>query len=236
MFDASAMFARGLNGDVTQRAAAWLLGAYLRFALNTVRWTLDGADNLAPFAGDRAVVAAFWHECLPLMPALWMHVRRRNPHRGGCVLVSRHRDGRFIGAIMRQFGVQTVFGSTAHVEGKAPKERGGAASLRALRAVLAADQAVVMTPDGPRGPPRQAAPGVAHLAAASGAPVLPAAARLRHHIRLNSWDRMIVPLPFGRGVLVCMPPMQVKDAEPATLAAIGAALTAAADRAESLCR
>jgi len=236
MFDASAVFVRGLNGEAAQRAAAWLLGAYLRFALTTTRWTLDGADNLAPFESDGAVVAAFWHECLPLMPALWMHVRRRNPHRHGSVLVSRHRDGRFIGAIMRQFGVQAVFGSAAHVEGKPPKERGGAAGLRALRAVLAADQAVIMTPDGPRGPPRQAAPGVAHLAAASGAPVLPTAARLRHYIRVNSWDRMIVPLPFGRGVLVCLPPMTVQDSEPATLAAIGAALTAAADRAESLCR
>jgi lysophospholipid acyltransferase (LPLAT)-like uncharacterized protein len=217
-------------------AAAWLLGAYLRFALRTTRWTLDGAANLAPFIGERAVVAAFWHECLPLMPALWMQVRRQSPRRGGRVLVSRHRDGRFIGAIMAQFGIAAVFGSAAHVAGKAPKERGGAASLRALRGVLEAGQAVVMTPDGPRGPPRQAAPGVAHLAAASGAPVLPTAARLRRHVRLKTRDRRIVPLPFGRGVLVCLPPMHVTDAEPATLAAIGAALTAAAERAESLCR
>ena len=40
---------------------------------------------------------------------------------------------------------------------------------------------------------------MAQLAAASGAQVLPCAARVSRGVQLRSWDRMIVPLPFGRG-------------------------------------
>jgi lysophospholipid acyltransferase (LPLAT)-like uncharacterized protein len=76
---------------------------------------------------------------------------------------------------------------------------------------------------------------VAQLAAVSGAPVLPLAARTRHHIRLRSWDRMIVPLPWGRGVLVCLPAMRVPDDGAESVAAIAAALSQAADRAEMMC-
>jgi lysophospholipid acyltransferase (LPLAT)-like uncharacterized protein len=45
-----------------------------------------------------------------------------------------------------------------------------------------------------------------------------------------------VPLPFGRGVLVCVSPIVVpRDAASDATAAIAAALTEAAERAEMLC-
>ncbi len=229
------MFTRVLNSQAAQRAAACLLGCYLRFALTSTRWTLDGEAHLTPFIADRPVIVAFWHECLPLMPATWLHVWRQNRNRRAHILVSRHRDGRFIGAIMRMFHVEVVHGSATRAAGKPAKERGGAAGLRGLLAALQAADAVVITPDGPRGPARRAAQGVVQLAVLSGAPILPAAARMRHHIRLGSWDRMMLPLPCGRGVLVCRAPICASDDGPATLAAIAAALTAAADRAEALC-
>jgi lysophospholipid acyltransferase (LPLAT)-like uncharacterized protein len=229
------MFTRVLNSQAAQRAAAFLLGCYLRFALSTTRWTLEGEAHLAPFVEGGAVVVAFWHECLPLMPAMWLHVWRQNRRRTARVLVSRHRDGRFIGAILQHFHATPVYGSAARVSGKRAKERGGATSLRALLTALEAAEAVVITPDGPRGPPRVAAPGVAQLAAVSGAPVLPAAARMRHRIRLRSWDHMILPLPLGRGVLVCLPPIKVTDESEASLGRVAAALTEAAARADQLC-
>jgi lysophospholipid acyltransferase (LPLAT)-like uncharacterized protein len=229
------MFTRVLNSQAAQRAAAFLIGLYLRFALSTTRWTLDGEEHLAPFVSGGAVIVAFWHECLPLMPAMWHHVWRQNRDRTARVLVSRHRDGRFIGAILRHFHADAVYGSATRVAGKPTKERGGAASVRALLSALDAAEAVVITPDGPRGPARVAAPGVAQLASVSGAPVLPAAARLRHRILLRTWDQMILPLPLGRGVLVCLPPIHVADDGEASRATIAVALTAAADRAEVLC-
>jgi lysophospholipid acyltransferase (LPLAT)-like uncharacterized protein len=223
-----------LKSLALRRCAVFLLGRTLDFALHTMRWTIEGEEHLAPFVADVPVVAAFWHQRLALMPALWRRVHRANAGREGAVLVSRNRDGRLIGDILAHFHVTAVHGSSAK-PGKAAGKGGAAAALQ-LQAVLARGGAVVITPDGPRGPARTAAPGVAHLAALSGAPVLPAAAQCRPRVTLNSWDGMVLPIPFGRGVLVCLPPIVVaQDAAEASLPAIAAALDAAAARADALC-
>jgi lysophospholipid acyltransferase (LPLAT)-like uncharacterized protein len=215
-----------------QAALAWLVGAYLAFALRTTRWTLVGAENLAPCLQGKPAVVAFWHEHLPLMPALWMHASNGTGLRAH-VLVSRHRDGRFIGEIMRRFHVALVHGSTSR---DSAAEKGGAAGLRALLTALRGGAHVVITPDGPRGPRRVAAAGVAQLAALAGVPVLPCAARTSRRHVLRSWDRMMLPLPFAHGVLVCgrMIPVPRGQAESA-LPDIAAAMTRASGLALELC-
>ena len=222
-----------LRRPALQSLLAALLGRYLSLALRTTRWTLHGAEHAAPhLAGSSPAIVAFWHERLPLMPALWQLRPCNGVARRVHVLASRHSDGRLIGDLMRRFGVEVVHGSTA----RDGQERGGAPALRSMLERLAGGDHVVITPDGPRGPRRQAAAGVAQLAALSGVPVLPCAAQTSRRFVLGSWDRMVLPLPFGRGVIVCGPDMFVprREAE-AALPAIAAALTAAAEQADRLC-
>jgi lysophospholipid acyltransferase (LPLAT)-like uncharacterized protein len=225
------MFKRLLADQRVQTAAAWALGLYLDCVLRSIRWTLDGAENLAPHAAGAPAVAACWHERLALMPRMWAMTRRMpgaEASRAGLhVLVSRHRDGRLIGAVIRRFRMEAVLGSSS---------RGGAAGAMALLRLLARGQHVVITPDGPRGPRRTAAPGVAQVAALSGAPVLPCSAQVSRRRVLGSWDRMVLPRPFGRGVVVVGRAISVpRDGWEAALPAISAALDAAADRADALC-
>lgn len=222
----------------TQAVLARAAGAYLGHALRTTRWTLHGADNLAPFVAGKPAVIAFWHEMLPVACAVWLRAQRERiaaGRPGGRVsaLVSRHNDGRLIGEVLRGFNCDLIHGSSS----KRGRDRGGQDAIRSLGAVLAAGGQVVITPDGPRGPRRQAAPGVAQLAALVGVPVVPIAAASTRARRLPTWDRMVMPLPWGHGALVCGPPLDV-DAEgaDAALPGIEAALTAAADQAEALCR
>jgi len=231
------MIRRLLRHPRTLALGAQALGAYLRFALRTTRWSLHGVDLGRTLYGTPAVFA-FWHECLPLMPALWTHaVRQRaavfGPRGRMHVLVSRHQDGRLIGDMMRGFGLDLVYGSSS----KGTEQKGGASGLRALLAVLAAGDQVVITPDGPRGPARQSARGVAQLAALAGVPVLPCSARSTRRQVLPTWDRMILPVPFGRGVLVCGAPIHVpRERWADSLPVIAAALTQAADEAAALCK
>lgn len=227
------MLKRLLRHRVLQAALAWAVGRYLGWALASTRWTLHGAEHVAPQYTDSPVIAGFWHERLPLMPALWRWSQRHGTTVPMVVLVSRHNDGRFIGDVIRHFDLEVVHGSSA----RKGRERGGAAGLRNLLDRLAAGCFVGITPDGPRGPRRQAALGIAQLAALSGVPVLPCAAQTTRRIVLNTWDRMVVPLPYGRGVLVCQPQIAVpRDGAEAALPAIEAGLTAAADSADRLCR
>jgi len=212
------------------------LGVYLRWALRTTRWTLHG--ELGRYVHATPAVFAFWHEVLPLMPALWTLALRERARAGGArgrmhVLVSRHRDGRLIGELMLGFGLDLVHGSSS----KGTAQKGGAAGLRALLGVLAEGGQVVITPDGPRGPRHRMAAGVAQLAAMAGVPIVPCAAQTTRRRVLPTWDRMILPLPFGRGVLVCGAPIAVpREGWAESLPAISAAMTAAAAEADALCR
>ena len=218
-----------LRTPQAQALLASLLSFYLTFALRTTRWTLDGQEHFRPHGAGAPAVFAFWHEFLPLMPALSLIARKLPFYRPTPIhtLVSQHRDGQFIGAVVRRFGIQPILGSST---------RGGATGLRNLLGVLRKGELIGITPDGPKGPPRQAAFGVAQLAALSGVPVVPLAARTTRRIQLETWDRMPVPLPFGRGVMVCGPAIHVprhdwKNAIPA----ITEALNEAAARADLLC-
>lgn len=232
------MFKALLRQPATQAAAAWLASAYLDFALRSTRWTLHGAEDFAPFRAGQPAVIAFWHETLPLMSALWMDARRERAVSGAApgrihVLVSRHKDGRFIGDVVSRFGCDLIHGSSS----KRGEDRGGQEAVRLLSAVLEHGDQVVITPDGPRGPKRRAARGVAQIAALAGVPVLPVAAASTRMRRLPTWDRMAMPLPWGRGALVCGAPITVGGDEPeAALPGIEAALTAVTERAEALCR
>ena len=224
------MLRRLIRHPATQAAFARALTLYLAFVFRTTRWTLFGQVHLQAALGPagRPILAAFWHERLPMMPMLWLRARIAEPRLAAVqahVLVSRHRDGRFIGDVVAQFRLRLVHGSSS---------RGGASGLRALLRVLTQGDMVVITPDGPRGPRRQAAPGVAQLAALAGVPVLPCAARTSRAYVLGSWDRMVLPLPFARGVLVMGPPVTVDRAAPlAALPTIEAALTTACAEADA---
>jgi hypothetical protein len=224
----------------TQAAAAAMLGGYLSLVARTTRWTVVGAEHVAAAVGDRTdpagalppgIILAFWHERLAIMPLCWQLAHRTMAPLIGSrahVLVSRHRDGRLIGDVAGRFDLSMVHGSST---------RGGAAGLIALTRLLAAGDHVVITPDGPRGPRRRAAPGVAHLAALTGRPVLPCGSAVSRGRVLSTWDRMVLPLPFGRGALVVGPPIQVpRDGAAAALPAIEAALGAVCDAADALVR
>lgn len=222
------MAKRLIRHPLVQGMLARLVALYLRLVWATTRWTLVGEEHARPLA-DRSMILAFWHERLPLAALGWRLLARRVPQSGGRraqVLISRHRDGRLIAAAVRPFGIDVVHASSS---------KGGAAGLRGLARILAQGGVAVITPDGPRGPARVAAPGVAQLAALTGVPVLPCAAASSRMRLAGSWDRMRFPLPFGRGVAVMGAPIMVpREGAEAALPAIEAALTEACARADAM--
>jgi lysophospholipid acyltransferase (LPLAT)-like uncharacterized protein len=68
---------------------------------------------------------------------------------------------------------------------------------------------VAITPDGPRGPKYNVQPGIISLAQLSGAPIVPAGARISSRKNLRSWDAFQVPLPFARCDLMFSRPIYV---------------------------
>jgi lysophospholipid acyltransferase (LPLAT)-like uncharacterized protein len=209
-----------------QAAVAWAAARYVTLVARSVRWRFEGDTNLLEMAKDEPLIVAFWHESLPSMPILWLRAKGMGMTRPAIVLASQHRDGQLIGQAVGHMGIGLVSGSSS---------RGGAAGLRGLLKALANGTNVGLTPDGPRGPRRIAAPGVAQLAALSGCRILPCGAVMSHAKTLRSWDQMRIPLLFGRGALVCGKPISVSREDwQASIPAVTEALNAAMDRAGAL--
>lgn len=207
-------------GVLFRSCAVSLLRGYLGVAVATTRWTFKIAPQARPYlTGEdgKAAVIVFWHEILPLTPAFWWWAEQQNPILKLKVLISRNRDGRLIADMVAPWGVRSIAGSS-DTKGK---NKGGAAALRHMRQSLRAGSLIVVTPDGPRGPRRVPQPGAFALARLSGQPVVPAGASCSG-FRLGSWDRLLLPLPFGRGVFVVGAPLffsrETEEAGKATLA------------------
>lgn len=217
------LFKRFIQSSWVQAVAARVLCAYVNLVARTTRWRIEGASEIAALVTGPPCIVVFWHETLPSMPSFWRRARAMGLRRPAFVLASGHRDGRLIGRAVEYMGISVIAGSSS---------RGGAAGLRGLVAALKGGGLVGLTPDGPRGPRRVAAPGVAQLAALTGAQVLPCAARIEPAKTLGSWDKMRIPLPFGRGILVCGPMLTVpRDGWEAGLKDIEAGLNDAMRRA-----
>lgn len=101
--------------NVARKAGVWSLRQYLGFALKTTRWTFRVNEQAWPLLtsqnGQTAVVA-FWHEILPLTPALWWWAEPQNPHIRLRVLISRNRDGRMIADVVAPWRIWSIAGSS----------------------------------------------------------------------------------------------------------------------------
>ena len=109
------------------------------------------------------------------------------------MLISAHKDGRIISKTVSHFGIKTVAGSTA---------RGGTEAL--LHMVRLSRQHVTLgiTPDGPRGPAYEISDGTVMSAYLMKADLIPVTYSVSRKKILGTWDKFLVPFPFGRGVFV----------------------------------
>ena len=154
-------------------------------------WRLGISDphrTCVPGELARPVIWIFWHAHILPMPLVY---RRWIRHRRMVVLTSASRDGEVLARTMACFGLGAVRGSSS---------RRGALALRELVAAIRRGEDVIITPDGPRGPPEVMQAGVAQLAALTGAPVVPIRVVADRPWHLRTWDAFQVPRPFSRVV------------------------------------
>lgn len=151
----------------------------------TGRVKFDGMENVRTKKLSKPVIFAFWHEHIINITAF---LGTRLPNQGLTILIGNHSDAEIIARVCGGIGIDTVRGS---------KTRGGAAALEGILRVLGEGKCVVFTPDGPRGPRRQAKEGVIVAAQRSGIPIVPITAIARPSLHAGSWDRMEIPLPFA---------------------------------------
>jgi lysophospholipid acyltransferase (LPLAT)-like uncharacterized protein len=221
--------------DAVQAALGWVLGVYLLLILRTLRWRHENLACVEPaLAGDGGAIALFWHGriplCLATAPQWW---RKRTQ-----AFVSPSADGEFIARALAMSGFPAIRVSSAK-KGDAAKARQAVAAIREAVAWVSGGGALIVTPDGPRGPNEVIAPGALQIARRSGQPVYLMGIAAHPAWRLNTWDRVMFARPFGKGAVVWDGPLHVPpDADDATLKTLigawSARLSAATRQAEAL--
>lgn len=191
-----------------QRAAGFTAAEFLRLVWLTNRFKLDPPDLYERAEPDMPLIIAFWHGEHFMMP----FARRNYP---AAVLISRHRDGEINAIAAERFDIETVRGSGSH--GNDFHRKGGVGAFKTMLRTLEDGTNMALTADVPK-VARKAGLGIIMLARESGRPILPIAIATSRFKRMNNWDRSVIHLPFGRGVIasgatVCVP----KDASEADM-------------------
>ena len=171
---------------------AWLLGGlvalWLRFCHATTRWDRRGDADITAALLTGPVVVILWHESVMMGVPHWS--QSFGP---AVILRDTSPAGRLSGAVQKHFGMQPF--------AMAPN----AASISVLRDVLRLVKSGVtlgITADGPKGPVKVVKAAPLDWVKATGRPVFLYAFASSHSVRLGTWDRMVLPLPFGRGVSI----------------------------------
>src|SRR5581483_11345509 len=184
-----------------QHLVARIVYALIRIVSITLRYKWTDRSGLFDGKAPGPAIYCVWHNRLPLcMTAYFGYIKKRNQSKGLAVMVSASKDGGFLSGILECFGVQPVRGSTS---------RRGHQALRELTTWARRGYDLAITPDGPRGPCYAVQEGIIALAQLTEMTVVPVSYNLDWKIRLNSWDKFQIPLPFSRCEIIYEKPIQV---------------------------
>jgi lysophospholipid acyltransferase (LPLAT)-like uncharacterized protein len=184
-----------------QRLAARLIWLFVCGLGATIRFKVDDRSGYFSGTSKERVIFAVWHNRLSLVLKLYgKFVRGPQPDRRLAAIVSASKDGGMLARVLELFQVEPVRGSSS---------RRGAQALRELVAWGERGYDLAITPDGPRGPCYVIRDGVVGASQLTGMTIVPVAFYLNWKIRLKSWDRFQIPLPFARCEITTGRAMQI---------------------------
>lgn len=159
-----------------------LVGALL---IRIIYFTSKKYFHMPHVIPQEPVIFAFWHGDLLFQPYLYYQFRKIPKAK---VLISDHFDGQIIARVIKFFGIGTIHGSTT---------RGGAKVLMQGLKSLSQGYDIGITPDGPKGPRYTVSDGVVVMAQKRQAKVIVYSCVPSSFWQLESWDRFVIPKPFG---------------------------------------
>ena len=172
-----------------RRLAAFLIALFLRVCMKTWRRRWVDSTEYPDCKGN--VIFCIWHNRFAMALASYDETARRHwPAKGIAAMISASRDGAMLAAVYRRFGVEPVRGSTS---------RRGPQALLEATTWIERGYTFAIPPDGPRGPVYGVhTGGIIRLAQLTGRPIIPTGNYASWKIRLPTWDRFQIPLPFAR--------------------------------------
>ena len=184
-----------LRTKVAYSIICWIAAKYIKLISLTIKWKyIDKKYPEKLWKNNENFILCFWHGRLLMMPFSWKRGKNIN------MLISEHPDGQLISKTVKYFGINTIHGSSS---------KGGTKALRNIIKTLRSGQSVGITPDGPRGPRMKMNSAIIKIAGLTGYKILPLSCSVKNKFFLNSWDKFLVALPFGKGCFVWGKPLKI---------------------------
>ncbi len=185
-----------LRTKLAYSVICWVGAKYIKFVSFTNSWSFINkkyVENL--WKKNEAFILCFWHGRLLMMPLSWNKEKKIN------VLISTHSDGQLLSKTVKHFNIETITGSSS---------KGGSEAIRNIIKSLKSGISIGMTPDGPRGPRMKVNSAIIKIASLTGHKIVPLSYSVKKKFFLNSWDKFLVALPFGKGCFVWGKPIKIK--------------------------
>ena len=135
---------------------------------------------------NEAFIFVAWHGDLVSCPVNYFNAR---PNGKVKTMISQSKDGEIISKVYSVFGIESIRGSSS---------KGATKALISTIKEIKSGNDVALTPDGPRGPRFSIADGVIAIAQKSGAKIVVLNSQPSKYWQFNSWDKFVLPKPFGR--------------------------------------
>ncbi|MGB7202924.1 MAG: lysophospholipid acyltransferase family protein [Pyrinomonadaceae bacterium] len=164
-----------------------VLGSLCRFEVRG----MEHHDTI--LAEGKIPIYTFWHDRIFLGTYFWRK-------RGIVVMTSKSFDGEYIARFIQRFGYGAIRGSSS---------RGGSRALVEMIKAMRSGLPMAFTIDGPRGPKYEAKLGPVFLAKKTGNPILPFIVEPKSFWQAKSWDKMHLPKPFTKALLIIGEPIYV---------------------------
>ena len=185
-----------LRTKLAYSVICWVGAKYIKFVSFTNSWSFINkkyVENL--WKKNEAFILCFWHGRLLMMPLSWNKEKKIN------VLISAHSDGQLLSKTVKYFDIKTIIGSSS---------KGGSEAIRNIIKSLKSGISIGMTPDGPRGPRMKINSVIIKIASLTGNKIVPLSYSVKKKFFLNSWDKFLVALPFGKGCFIWGRPIKIK--------------------------
>jgi len=182
-----------LRSKTVTHIISFLCYWYVRFVALTTRWEKRNIDVFYDnLRHQQAVIFIAWHGRIAFPPCFWNRSSKLS------ALVSPHRDGQLIAGLLKRFGIENISGST--------NENPRSAAVKLLRE-LKNNTSIAIIPDGPRGPSMTMTMSPIYYAKTTGKPIIGMTYSIaKSRVLSKSWDRMLIPLPFQKGIVAVTKP------------------------------
>ena len=172
----------------------WLFQIF--FYLNKI--VINGEEHLLNLINSgKPIMVCVWHGRL-LFPSWYIRLKTTNLH----AIASRHTDAEIMARILNNWGYGLIRGST---------RKGGKAVVQKMAAVFKSAGIIAVTNDGPKGPPRIAKAGSTGLALKYNVQIITITGSATKYWQMKSWDRFMLPKPFGKIQLIISPPLDITE-------------------------